>query len=41
LIVNPPWQLDRDVAPMLSYLAEVLGQAPGARSELQWLVPEV
>jgi 23S rRNA (adenine2030-N6)-methyltransferase len=41
LIVNPPWHFDRDVAPMMSYLAAVLGQAPGARSQLPWLVPEV
>jgi len=40
LIVNPPWQFDREVAPMMSYLADLLAQAPGSSSSLRWLVPE-
>ncbi|MFT3870079.1 MAG: 23S rRNA (adenine(2030)-N(6))-methyltransferase RlmJ [Nibricoccus sp.] len=40
LVVNPPWQIDRVVAPLLPLLAELLAQAPGGRGRLQWLVPE-
>jgi 23S rRNA (adenine2030-N6)-methyltransferase len=40
IIVNPPWQFDREAAPMARYLAEALAQAPGANATLRWLVPE-
>jgi len=40
LVVNPPWQIDRTIAPLLPLLAELLAQAPGGRGRLQWLVPE-
>ena len=40
LVVNPPWQLDREVAPAVRWLGEVLAQAPGGRGELRWIVPE-
>ena len=40
VILNPPWQFDREAAPVLSYLAEALAQSPGAGSSLRWLVPE-
>lgn len=40
LVVNPPWQIDRAIAPLMPLLAELLAQAPGGRGRLQWLVPE-
>lgn len=40
LVVNPPWQLDREIAPVLPWLAARLAQAEGASAELRWLVPE-
>lgn len=40
LVVNPPWEIDRELAPAGSWLAEVLAQAEGGRSELRWLMPE-
>lgn len=40
LVVNPPWQIDRALAPLLPLLAELLAQAPGGGGRLQWLVPE-
>ncbi len=40
LIVNPPWQIDHEVDPLLVFLARTLAQAPGADARLVWLVPE-
>jgi len=40
VILNPPWQFDREAAPLLEYLAEVLAQAPGGGGRVRWLVPE-
>jgi 23S rRNA (adenine2030-N6)-methyltransferase len=40
LIVNPPWQFDRQIEPALDFLAHVLALEPGAVSQLSWLVPE-
>jgi len=39
-VLNPPWQIDRVVAPLLPVLAELLAQAPGGSGRLRWLVPE-
>ena len=39
-VLNPPWQIDRVVAPLLPLLAELLAQAPGGSGRLRWLVPE-
>jgi len=39
-VLNPPWQIDRTVAPLLPLLAELLAQAPGGSGHLRWLVPE-
>lgn len=41
VILNPPWQFDRQAAPPLRFLAELLQQAPGASGRVEWLVPEV
>lgn len=40
VVVNPPWQIDREIAPALPWLAEVLAQEPGGGADLRWLVPE-
>jgi 23S rRNA (adenine2030-N6)-methyltransferase len=40
IVVNPPWQLDREAEPVLTYLAGVLAQAPGGGGGVRWLVPE-
>ena len=40
VVVNPPWQFDREAGPLLEFLAGALAQAPGAGARLNWLVPE-
>ncbi len=40
LVVNPPWQLDREIEPVLPFLAEALAQEPGGAAGLRWIVPE-
>ena len=40
MVINPPWQLDRDLAPALHWLGEVLAQDRGASSRLDRPVPE-
>jgi 23S rRNA (adenine2030-N6)-methyltransferase len=40
VVINPPWEIDKELAPMNSWLAEVLAQAPGGRAMLRWLVRE-
>jgi len=40
VILNPPWQFDREAAPVLGYLAKALAQTRGGGSSLRWLVPE-
>jgi 23S rRNA (adenine2030-N6)-methyltransferase len=40
LVVNPPWQFDREAAALLAWLAPVLAQLPGEGSRVGWLVPE-
>jgi 23S rRNA (adenine2030-N6)-methyltransferase len=40
VVVNPPWQFDREVEKFLPVLAELLAQAPGADTTVNWLVPE-
>lgn len=39
-VVNPPWQVDREVEAMLSFLARALEQVPGGGAGLRWLLPE-
>lgn len=36
LVVNPPWQLEQAIAPVLTVLQKVLGE-PGASTRLEWL----
>ncbi|MBS0632932.1 MAG: 23S rRNA (adenine(2030)-N(6))-methyltransferase RlmJ [Verrucomicrobia bacterium] len=40
VVVNPPWQFDREARPMLEWLAQELAQAPGGGARLDWIVPE-
>ena len=40
VVLNPPWQLDRDVNSWLPGLATCLAQEPGGGATLRWLVPE-
>ncbi|MEX2044809.1 MAG: 23S rRNA (adenine(2030)-N(6))-methyltransferase RlmJ [Opitutus sp.] len=40
LVINPPWQFDREAAAVLDCLSEVLAQAPGGAGRIDWLVPE-
>ncbi len=40
LVINPPWQFDREATEILAWLAPVLAQAPGGGSRVTWLVPE-
>lgn len=40
LVVNPPWQFDREARALAEWLVGALAQGPGAAAELRWLVPE-
>ncbi|MGH8021677.1 MAG: 23S rRNA (adenine(2030)-N(6))-methyltransferase RlmJ [Opitutaceae bacterium] len=40
LIVNPPWQIERELEAVLSALLPLLATEPGARAGLEWLVEE-
>jgi 23S rRNA (adenine2030-N6)-methyltransferase len=40
VVVNPPWQFDREVEKFFPALAELFAQAPGAEAIVNWLVPE-
>jgi len=40
VVVNPPWQFDREAEMFLPALAKILAQAPGADATMNWLVPE-
>ncbi len=40
VVINPPWQFDREAGPMLDWLAQALAQESGAGARCTWLVPE-
>jgi len=40
VVINPPWQFDREAGPSLTWLAEALAQERGANARCRWLVPE-
>lgn len=40
LVLNPPWQFDREADGVLEFLASALAQAPGGAGRVEWLVPE-
>ncbi|MDR0352375.1 MAG: 23S rRNA (adenine(2030)-N(6))-methyltransferase RlmJ, partial [Opitutaceae bacterium] len=39
-VLNPPWRLDRVIAPMMRELAALLAQGDGGAGGLRWLAPE-
>jgi 23S rRNA (adenine2030-N6)-methyltransferase len=39
-VVNPPWQIDQTLRPLLDTLASRLAQAPGGAATLDWIVRE-
>lgn len=40
VIINPPWQFDREAGPLLDWLADALAQETGGSAHCLWLVPE-
>ena len=40
VVINPPWQFDREAEAVLGFLAAALAQAPGGAVTVRWLVPE-
>lgn len=40
VVINPPWQLDREADGLLQWLAPVLARGEGGRAQLTWIVPE-
>lgn len=40
VVINPPWEFDRELTPMSTWLTEMLAQDHGGRAELRWLVKE-
>jgi 23S rRNA (adenine2030-N6)-methyltransferase len=40
LVINPPWQFEREADALLAWLMPVLAQAPGGGGRVEWLVGE-
>lgn len=40
VVLNPPWQIEQELEPLLAELVRLLSQQPGASARLQWLVRE-
>ena len=40
VVINPPWQFDREAEPMLAFFGGALAQAPGGGGRVTWLVRE-
>lgn len=40
VVINPPWQFDREAGPALAWLAGILAQEKGGGARCDWLVPE-
>jgi 23S rRNA (adenine2030-N6)-methyltransferase len=40
VVINPPWQFDREAEQSLAFLADALAQAPGAGARVEWIVAE-
>lgn len=40
LIINPPWQFEREAEALLTWLAPALAQGPGGAARVTWLVRE-
>lgn len=41
VVVNPPWQLDTQLKPMLTWLADRLRQTPSSAARIEWGTPTV
>lgn len=40
VVINPPWQFEREAEPMLEFFGRALAQAPGGGGRVTWLVGE-
>jgi 23S rRNA (adenine2030-N6)-methyltransferase len=40
VVINPPWQFEREAEVALEFLAKALAQAPGGGARIEWVVPE-
>ncbi|MBI4626492.1 MAG: 23S rRNA (adenine(2030)-N(6))-methyltransferase RlmJ [Verrucomicrobia bacterium] len=40
VVINPPWQIEREARAVLGYLAGALAQAAGGGGRVEWLIPE-
>ncbi|MFA6961570.1 MAG: 23S rRNA (adenine(2030)-N(6))-methyltransferase RlmJ [Opitutaceae bacterium] len=40
VVINPPYQVDKELTPCLTWMTEMLAQDHGGRAELRWLVKE-
>lgn len=40
LVINPPWQFEREADAVVRALAALLAQAPGGGGRVDWIVPE-
>lgn len=40
LVINPPWNIDEQLRPLVDFLSRILAQDAGAGGRLQWLVRE-
>ena len=40
MVINPPWQFEREVRVVLDWLAPALAREPGGGSWVEWLVPQ-
>jgi len=40
LVVNPPWQIEAELRPLIEGLPKILAQGPGATGRLVWIVRE-
>lgn len=40
VVINPPWQFEREAGATLTFLAKALAQAPGGGGRVDWIVRE-
>lgn len=40
VVINPPWEIDKELVQAGTWLSEILAQDHGGRSEMRWLVRE-
>lgn len=41
LVLNPPWQFEREATEVVTYLGGLLAQEPGGGGRVEWVVPRV